>query len=745
MELFTIRDRDESTVHDGLRHVLFYEVWEPTIPRNLVRVYAHEANGSFSWGVGPPYENFFGPTPNPQAKEIGLEWEKGGPVIPLPAVSARIKERKEINRWEVAVRIRAYTKEQHKKPDHPLSFPVIQYYCDMTIFWDDLFEANKNKGAVDIEGVCASETRWVNEKIIHQRFSLSSKLYCLTGIKMVGNSPLVHWTGVLRKIWNKYTFNEHEIKGFMLTGSPLSLPLEGSPFRMGLRSAKDPFDCVAGLPSQSAWILKKDASPASEEWYETAMKQVLVVRGQSLKDFCSFIQGGMAELGLLHDYQVSVVRALTLFQTTHPYVGDYRFDSKWERVSADATVVQLGATLGDCEDTAIGTYMLAVGLLRKQWPPGSVVQGMQKVLAVMGVPVGISGRGRDPNCRLEPGMSSKALGVCHMYTIIVPFPILWKALSGKEPSSEQYKWLSWKFGVEEELVKREDQCAVMETTIMATAFYHDRDKEEETVRKEHWRQRIKDLIKGVRDDPLSWMNYTTPHPLSCKQGDTAGELVHTRAYRMFTFGIQEFLDGGKKVTVELYNGNRQEVNLFVQGSFVVHKAQGYKHKETFKPFDWVDCDLCHRPWSHCTCGAGTIGVDTETLFGKQTLSQLGWKLKCNYPISDEVFQAEQQALDQFQRPIQEMTVSGFVQSGMVADPCLSDKLPETLQVFNQLKDKFLPTVHQNEKSDKRIMVYAWRLVKEETERLMTTIKQLIKAKEVTMTPYGNGYAFVFHF
>ncbi len=744
MELITIRDRDESTVRDRLRHVLFYEVWEPALPLNLVRVFGQDTNGSFSWGVGPPYENFFGPTPSSNPSLIGLEWEQGGPVIPLPALSEKIKEKKPQERSEVAVRIRAYTKEQHKKPDHPLAFPVIQYYCDITIFWDDIFEANKNKGdGVVVEGVCAAEARWVNENIVHQRFSLRchSDMYCLTGIKAKGVSPLEHWSGVLRKIWKQYTMKEHEIKGFMLTGSPLTLQLEGSPFKMGMRSAKDPFDCVAGLSAQSAWILNKEAKVASEEWYETALKQVLVVRGQSLEEFVQFVKDGLKPKTLLHDYQVSVVRALTLFQTTHPYVGDYRFNSKWERVSADATVVQLGATLGDCEDTAIGTYMLAFDILRKQWPPGSVVQGMQKIMAIMGVPVGVSGRGRDPNCRLEPGMSSKALGVCHMYTIIVPFPILWRALTGKEPSPEQYKWLVWKYGVEEDLIKEEEQCGVMETTIMATAFYHDRGNE--SLQKEEWRQKIKNLISGMRDDPLSWMNYTTPHPLSCKQGDMAGELVHTRAYRMFTLAIQEFVEEGTKVKVELYNGKFEEVSLSQQGSFVVHKTKGYKHKETFKPFDWVDCDLCHRPWDHCTCGAGTIGVDTETLFGKQTHSE--WRLKCNYPINNDIFKLELEALQQFQRPIQEMTVSGYVHQGMVADPCMCDKLPETLQVFQQLKAKYPPTIHQNEKSDKRIMMYAWRLIPLETETLVRAIKQLIKAKEVTMTPYGNGYAFVFHF
>jgi hypothetical protein len=124
--LFKIRDLDESTLRLGLREVLFYEVWEPTLPQKLVRVYSMADNKGGGWEVGFPYEKFFEEYKQSTSSCYQLQWGNNGPLIPLPGLSKLGLENGQ--QWQVAIRIRSYTKEQNKHHGHKMQFPVIQYY-----------------------------------------------------------------------------------------------------------------------------------------------------------------------------------------------------------------------------------------------------------------------------------------------------------------------------------------------------------------------------------------------------------------------------------------------------------------------------------------------------------------------------------------------------------------------------------------------------------------------------------------
>ncbi len=707
--LIRIDNVTEATTRTGVRQILFYEVWEPSRPANLTRVFKQVGQ----WVVGQPYENFFEQSPpKVTTPAVSLQWGENGPIIALPALKGVLP------RWHVAVRIRSYTKELHKKPSHPLAFPVIQYYTDTTIYVDDLLQSSFH-----VDGRCHSETKWLGKVIEHQQFHCTVQNPCLSVIAG-SDTPGVYWQNSLRYIWEQYVKAERALPGYMLTGSPLTIPLDGSPMVLAPVNDSTKFESYAGIPAQSAWRLRPDVLVASEEWYEMAFKQVLTVKGRTVDQFLEFAAKfikGKATVEESDKYKVCLVKALTIFQTTHPYVGDYRYTDKWKQQPADAKVVQLGATLGDCEDTAIGTFFLSVELLRSNWD-SPLVHAMQQLLKVMGVPVGVSGRGRDPNCRLSGTDNSDELGVCHMYTVIVPFPILVHALTGSPPTNEQYKHLELPRSLFEEHL----QVAVMETTIMATAFYHGREQEHH---KEEWRAKIKECILEVKDNPLMWMNYTTPHPLSFESKDPIGELVHTRAYRLFTTALKYFLP----------STYLQDLDIVKQGSFIARKVPG-------KYDSMACCDLCHKQWLSCGCGSGPIGVNTEALFESlTTLDQMKWRLTPNHEVTDIVYQKECEALIAFERPPVTMTVSGYLHQGVVADPCQCELLVTSMDERKHLRHLFPDTLCVDEDKGSRIMVFAWRLIPVETAQLMLKIQQEIGARKVTMTPYGNGYAFVFHF
>lgn len=672
------------------------------------------------WEIGNPYERLTDsllPTNGSSVPYCTLQWEKNI-VLPLPGLS-HLLDSKQTNHPEktVVLMIRTYTSETGPGPKHTsLKFRAVQHLSDFALFWGHL-SADTFVG----ESTCNAEKKFISKPtLVHQRFyfKVDNPLS-----KPPHFDPTKFWLStVLKPLWDKFILKEWGSEGRIKTCSPLSVTVEGVP-NLNLNSQKLDFITYNGLPVQSSWYLFPHEKVFDEEWFIRTYEECLHVRGKTLDEFNLFCDHFFWEWPVqwseeLYDYQAMIVRACTLLQVTHPYVKDYRYNVNGHIVSADMFNVKMKTLFGDCEDGAMAAYFTYYYLLINMDWKTKEMQYLQKLAVMLGLPVGVSGLGRDPNYRVG------GHDICHMYSVIIPFPMLHYALTGEEPPEEVITHITAKYGLNAKtMLSLRLQAGVMETTLMTTSFYHEREKDD---RKTRARSMIQHILSSdvVEDQRLCWLNYTTPHPLSFTPGDSAGEVLHTHAYRFFTPPLEHFYPDS------LVGG----VDLKYQHSFIPYKPQQFRHE--------LKCDDCHKVGC-VKCKEGMFGVDASLLFQPyKSLKEMKWRMKPTTRVTKEVFDLSLLALRTFKRPLIPLHYQK-------TDPLKLDQLPETVRLEDELFATYSSEVVSGEKKDHRILLYCWRLFsgsgkQMSTDELVKKIQHKIGAEIVTLHHFGNGYAFIFH-
>lgn len=779
--ILSIDKLNSLAIGEEHRKILFYEMWEPSEPQNLVRINQVDNR----WYVGPCYEqitmnvNIFENKFLPLEKNCPckLQWVGGeeSPRIPLVGLWKRVMERKTpILNHEVLLRIRTYTIEPNEQKTSPLTFPVVQVFADLAVLAEHVMPGNGHTFVVFSR--CNAEVKWIETNVNHEEYHFQvhvpAQSTILQAFKRGPQTGKEYWDGRLKYMWDFFITKEWATRGSPRTVSPLSVHVDGMDTHMSPQNNCLDFCSLKGTTGQSIWELAKGDEIADESWYEYAFEQCLTVKGLTHRDFDQFCdhffqqhpeQLTATDLATLHVYQTCVIRMCTLLLVTHPYVDDHFWkpeDRFWKRIGGDSTVVKTLFPLGDCEDTAIGCYMIYSRLLLG--PPESPfkwkgrVQHMQRIAAITGIPVGVNGKGRDPTVHTRTDLHHKTLslndGVQHMYCIVVPFPLLHRLLVGELPSPKHTEFVRQKFHLPDggflNIPGKPLQCAALETTIMTTAFYNDRDKDHDAVDKAAHRLDIQHILETVaKDKRLMWMNYTTQHPLSFNPEDTLGELVHMLAYRLYVGLLGELYPQGTQLVVkDLTQKHSNAIDPAVHHSFVARKT-GAGGSGNAKEM----CYICeHAP---CDCEGSTmnydIGIDTATLFQPYSndIRSLGWCLSTSTVVPLQVHIYDIEMVQAFRRPLMRLMVGG-----VVVDPVMVAHQDSNKRLSVSLLEQYHPTKLPNgtpESQNNRIMVYAWRLFDHSptapgTSELMELIKTKIQADYITMVPYGNGYAFIFH-
>lgn len=699
-----------QTTNDDFRQILFYEIWEPNRSHEIKRIFQKRAVNHDSWNIGPTYERFLQEEKKNPQTAVSLKWYSNGPTIPLVDFSQRLYSSSHpLSSHDVICMIRTYSIEKRiSGHHHPLAFQAVQHLADTALFVGDIV-GKSNNDVVVIHSTCNAEKKYLNESIIHEKFTIRVLVsssppppLLLSSLQGIGNhkKAVDYWRQKLYFIWHQFIKFELECSD-VKTRACATVCVEGAGELNPLAENDLCYDAFAGLSLQSQWYLFPEEKVFDQEWFLEAFDQSIGVKGLNFQDFDKFSSSN-SSVDLL-TYQTAIVRACTLLQTTHPYVGDYRFSSSWKRVSADMFNPKFRTVLGDCEDGAMASYFIFYHLIRTENWTDKRMQYIRKIAVMMGIPVGIIGRGRDPN--VKPGTGKD---VCHMFAAIVPFPILFEALKGRVPTPSELQYVRRQFDIPD-FLQFNTQSAVIETTIMTTSFYHKRDVDTKAKARE---EIVKVLTTLGQDDKLMWKNYTTQHPLSYTRGDAVGEIVHTQVNRLFTAPFQLFVENPSKFVLN----KKKEINLLTQQSFVVKDNN-------------------------------VVGVSANVFFAPKS-EQKKWSLEPSAIMSQQVFDTELEVLRAFKRPIVPLMQGHF-------DPLRLKDNNETSEMEEILMQRY-PTKQQG---GDHIFVYAWRLFKDSNDKVediikrkgrvptsvvIEEIKRRIQAKWVSMHYYGNGYAFVFH-
>lgn len=743
IELKNIELNTELVNNNEFREILYYEFWEPGSPESVCRFRFNK--DTKTWEVLPPYEQFddqelrFYPYDNGKdmtnkEKCCCLKIPQATPLfIPLTNFCRRMHNNEPVSTPHPIFLLRVYTSEcgninRFSDPENYMRYKFPQSLCEVAFLGDHLMRLDQKKESeVTVSGIANHEVKFLHKvnKYIDFKFKASVKhrLSYTRPIKTITE----YWDQRLKIIWDE--FLEKELNFCPTQLCEMVVPLSVLPDCIPVPCGKQydaTFDNWKGLPVQSLFLLD-GVRFVDESYLDQAFTQCLEIRGNSVHEFFTFCNTQLfsenAEFidkklpkdtfKLFHEYLADIIRVCTMLSTTHPYVSDYRYDKDFKAVPSDRADRTIRTIMGDCEDGAIASLFIYATLLQfKDWK-SPVVQFMRKIAAIGGVPVTISGKGKDPN------VAADGDPLDHYYSVVIPFKKLHYALTGNTLSRHDdplVQYVCLKYGLKPFMLDWINDTAVMETTTMTTAFYHDRKEEGN---KDNLRRAIETQLCYYGDKKLSWKNYTTMHPLSATKCDIRGEIAHCTAMRVFIPAIKFFYDESL-----LENKLIKHCDLRIQHSLVVQR-----HDKVY-------------------------GVDTFEFF-ESTMTP-SWKLVPTAKMTDTVFTIQLEIVKSFFRPDVPIKATEW-------DPCAFYSIAETIPIWNEIQRTEAITkpsaVIPKDKS-KRFFIYAWRLIPSDQEEqhlvqrnhqrkigtieLMNKIAKSIHAQSWKCVKFGNGFAFVFN-
>jgi hypothetical protein len=647
------------------QRIHYYEIWQPFDPR----VYRIQRCNK-KWTLEEPYERFGQPLSIENGPRLTVLID--GDTIHVPIVQSPSPEPPH----KVFLLFRLYTIEDTNR-----KFDAIQHHSDVAFYFGDLLSKSTTRYMT-----CNSEVRYTKKQTSYQQVTLTNPSGSSSSSSY---DPSGYWEEVYKTLWDG--FIKHEWEDDKEAANPLSIVLNGVPVRQSFDQRDVSFDEYKGLPVQAYWHHKEPVA-ATEEWFQQAIGQILAARGSTLEAFVRAVHDGLCASTFgdnLHDCFVDVLRCCTLLVVTHPYVGDHRF-SNGKEIGSDCFDRIFQALFGDCEDGAGVAYTMFLCLLTNEWKTPEV-RAMQQCCVVIGVPIGISGYGKDPN------FHGGTEGVCHMYAGVVPYPLLYKAITGKDCPKGDLEALCRRYNIPNAQVFHWPRSsAVMEGTIMTTMYYRDREGKGHRVSPRK-RQALKTAKANLPSDdrPLKWSNSAFGFPLNVH--DNNGSVVHTKVCRIFTSALQHFM---RNTTIQC-------------GGTVVD----VRYHHSFVPVI-----------------EGKCGIPGVYLFDHMQPTMKEWSMRVTTVMTEESYKLQQEVLDNFDRPLVPLAPKE-------EDPCLSEPLLYVMHTrYLEMISKWKAVVPRDK--NRHLVYYCWRLLPE-TEASVNKIKEAIQAQGVFLNRYGNGFVFVF--
>jgi hypothetical protein len=616
-----------------------------------------------------------------------------------------------------------------KAPDSDLRDDATNANWDMFIRrTSTLAVFNGDNGQFSRASRAFSEIRFTtHDTADHETFTLSVQG---TGKKMENWESRVreYWeTNFYKPIWDGFIWKEFQ---YIYTGTvvPLNIVVDGPPVRMSPlpetahhdSRAKD-FYLYNGVSAQSHYNTP-ETYQCSEEWLKDRLKEVVQSRGYTVDWFTDIGQRvfGRSERRLdveFHLLKAFAVRVCTIHCETIPYLYDICFSNQNKVLGYDYAV-NAAAFFGDCEDVARTIYRIAITILKGTWTDPAILE-LQRVIAFIGVPVGMGGRGQAPVLRhkttkKEP-VTDDDKKVAHQFAALVPVDLIHRALLGRNSFSEETRarWAK-RFRLDPKgfyWTAYPAHAAIMEGTMVTTPFYS--ETSDEATFKDAMFSHFRNILVMEGEDECVWKRCALEYPLSSKV--SSGCTVHAKVQRMYSAMFQELYPDTPVIKVECMprSNGQAEVDLRYHQSFAI----------------------------------STVDQESNGIAGPVFFSALAdpnkipWKLQVTTPMTKQVFEKEKHVRDQFDRPVQCL----LARKPEAAGQCVL-KIPRLNGDSQMQLRKEPPTSPIPKERTRRLMVIAWVLdgpTMTILNKLLHDAQQYAKVTR-TIVPYDNCYAAVYH-
>jgi hypothetical protein len=539
-----------------------------------------------------------------------------------------------------------------------------------------------------------------------------------------------HWeTNYFKKLWDGFLWKEFQFL-YTETVVPINIVVDGPPVRMSPipetthsdPRAKD-FYMYNGVSAQSHYNLPENYQ-CSEEWLEDRLSEITKSRGYNLQWFVDvsravFDHGEklVTEFRLLRAF---AVRVCTIHCETIPYLFDICFSLNKQIINYDIAV-NAAAFFGDCEDVARTIYRIAVTILKGSWT-SPVIRELQRVIAFIGVPVGVGGRGQAPVVRRKKNKNKKVTSkdklVAHQFAALIPVTVLHKALFGKDASTEKVlsQWAK-AFRLDPEghfWTTYAPHPAIMEGTMVTTPFYSETN--DEITAKDVLFEKFRNTLNVEGEDECVWKKCALEYPLSVNKD--SGCTVHAKVQRLYIGMLADVYADSPIVQVDSVPSGKVEIDLRCHHSFMVY--------DTFRQSN---------------------GINGPFFFNKmEDPSLMQWKLQVTAPMTDEMYQIEKHIRDQFDRPVQCLLAREHEMAGQ----CVLKSDALNTASHEVMTKQMVRCVIPRDRT-RRLMVVAWVLdhkTMQILDKLLSIANRYMtetdnKKVERCIVPYDNCYAVIY--
>jgi len=232
----------------------------------------------------------------------------------------------------------------------------------------------------------------------------------------------------------------------------------------------------------------RETEVVTEKWILARLREVLGVRGQSEQ---WFLRGN----AITPQHRLCVAYLLMMHSSTRPYVQDTSIPLNGNITPSDEPTLCLGLP-GDCEDTAMSTYQIAMNILLGEWD-SPLVNRVQHILVHLGIPAVLFSK-------LKVGMHS----VC----VLIPPHFVWK------DSPQVLAWYNERLGH----TPPNTEATILDGIMDTTPYFRDRHYVDE--------KKLKAIQKSVQiigQNGILWDRFHTKAPMDIIN-------IHEYAYQMYS-------------------------------------------------------------------------------------------------------------------------------------------------------------------------------------------------------------------
>ncbi len=575
-------------------------------------------------------------------------------------------------------------------PKHVYSFAVLRHQLGTTT-------------PFVMEGLFNSDVKWIHKVMPpHATFTITD-----TGFTPKGpTKDYNYWNSKLRVIWDEFV--KPEIDFAVTSVNDVNILVPPSICVNGIDvyetfAQEDCFRVCKGLSVQS-FFRAAPIPEVDEDWLCLVLEQVLNIRNSTTAEFISDCEDHFVLWGddsVFRECQADVVRVATIHVTTWPYVSDRTFENSTTEIMGDSFDADWSCA-GDCEDKEVVVMRILSLLLEKSDWKTKAVNVMRQCVALLGLPVGISGKSRSP-------MDEKEV-TGHMFGACLPFPILHHMITKKELNGEELEYFKSKFGFK----KKANVCfpkhiVVLEAIMMGTPYYFERRQEDlDKVGYDAKQKKFFDIMAQLptagEKSNIIWRNYTLKNPFGYggHKSYENGFIVHQEVTRLFTFNIPLFYRKDDPELAAFYG--RLGASPKLQGSFLIRTSA---MAERISP-------------------RRTFGIKALDFF-KTNPNSSQWDLTISTAMTNEAWEAEEEIIRSYIRPIVPLSKHTY-----------------EFDALKRKTDASVPAEWYTSKISKNphrhLQVYAWGIDTNTTN----VIKSLaaITSSSIAVRKYGHGHMFV---